>query len=70
MKETTLIKVVVEKDFPDRYTGMPHKKGEEMLINYDRLAEIRRTGKDLVKVVGKVKAKKAATDAAEPKEKK
>lgn len=70
MKETTLIKVVVEKDFPDRYTGKLHKKGEEMTITYDRLAEIRRSGSNLVKVIGKVKEKKAAADAAEPKEKK
>ena len=65
MKETREIKVIVKENFPDRYTGLVHKKGEEMTATYDRLAEIRRSG-DYVEVV----KEPAAPKAAEPKEKK
>ena len=65
MKETKMIKVVVKKEFPDRYTGKIHKVDETFDVKYYRLAEIRRSG-DYVEVL----KEKAAPKAAEPKEKK
>lgn len=45
------IDVAVKKPFQDRYTGQQRKAGEKMKVTYDRLAEIRRSGKDYVEVV-------------------
>lgn len=40
-----MIEVIVKSQFLDRYTGKIRKVGEKMKITYDRLAEIRRSGK-------------------------
>ena len=40
-----MIEVIVKTQFLDRYTGKIRKVGEKMKITYDRLAEIRRSGK-------------------------
>lgn len=51
MKQEKMITVVVKKEFHDRYTGLKRKVGETMSVTYNRLAEIRRSGKDYVEVV-------------------
>lgn len=44
------IKVVVKKEFLDRYTGKTHKPGENLKITDARFMEIKRSG-DYVEVV-------------------
>lgn len=46
-----MIKVEAKKGFLDRHTGKTRKVGEKFDVTYDRLAEIRRSGKDYVAVV-------------------
>ena len=38
------IKIVVKKEFVDRYTGKKHRRGEKLTITDERLREIRRSG--------------------------
>ena len=52
------VKVVVKKDFLDRYTGKKRKVGEKLTITESRYREIKRSG-DYVEVE---KAKEAVNE--------
>lgn len=44
------IKVVVKKDFTDRYTGLKRKRGDYFSVSEERYREIKRSG-DYVEIV-------------------
>ena len=51
------VKVVVENEFTDRYTGLKHKPGEKLDVTEARYREIQRSG-DYVAVEKAAEVKK------------
>lgn len=51
------VKVVVKKEFTDRYTGLKHKPGEKLKVTEARYREIKRSG-DYVAVEKAAEVKK------------